>query len=82
MKENVKTAEKIIHEQVPSLSQLLERPILQNHELSEYYYARHVLEQIEVEHRALKKAHSILQERNNELGMQIEAFKANTGEQN
>ena len=43
--------------------------MLQSHELSEYYYARQVLEQVEIEYRTLKKSHSILQERNNELTM-------------
>jgi len=33
---------------------------MQNHELNEYYYARHVLEQLEMEYRTLKKSHSIL----------------------
>ena len=44
MKENTKVSERIIHEIVPGLSRLLERPVMQNQELSEYYYARHVLE--------------------------------------
>ena len=44
MKENVKIAERIIHEIIPSLSQLLERPLMQNQELSDYYFAKHVLE--------------------------------------
>ena len=81
MKENTKVSERIIHEIVPGLSRLLERPVMQNQELSEYYYARHVLEQIEIELRTLKKSHGILQERNNELNMQLESLK-NNGDQN
>ena len=75
MKETQRAAERIMHEIVPNLSNLLDRPLIHSQELSEYYFARQVLEQIEIEHRTLKKAHSILQERNNELGMQIDAFK-------
>ena len=78
MKENTKVSERIVHEIIPGLSKLLERPVMQNHELSEYYYARHVLEQIEIELRTLKKSHGILQERNNELSMQLESLKNNT----
>ena len=60
MKETTRAAERIIHEIVPNLSNLLDRPVMQSHELSEYYYARQVLEQIEIEYRTIKKAHSIL----------------------
>lgn len=76
MKETNRAAERIIHELVPNLSQLLDRPIHHSNELSEYYSARQVLEQIEIEYRTLKKAHAILQERNNELSLQLEAYKA------
>ena len=55
--------------------------MLQSHELSEYYYARQVLEQVEIEYRTLKKSHSILQERNNELTMQQDAFKGEINRQ-
>ena len=82
MKENTKVSERIIHEIVPGLSRLLERPVVQNQELSEYYFARHVLEQIEIELRTLKKSHGILQERNNELTMQLESIKSNVDSQN
>lgn len=75
MKETQRAAERIIHEIVPNLSQLLERPVLTNHELSEYYYARQVLEQVEIEFRTLKKSHQILQERNNEISMQMDVMK-------
>ncbi len=75
MKETNRAAERIIHELVPNLSKLLERPLIQSHELSEYYYARQVLEQVEIEYRTLKKSQNILQERNNELAMQLDAFK-------
>ena len=51
MKETQRAAERIIQEQVPALGAMLDRPILQSHELSEYYYARQVLEQVEVEFR-------------------------------
>ena len=44
MKETQRAAERVIQELIPSLSDLLDRPILQSHELSEYYYARQVLE--------------------------------------
>lgn len=44
MKETNRAAERIIHEIVPNLGQLLERPMIQSRELSEYYYARQVLE--------------------------------------
>ena len=67
MKETNRAAERIIHELIPNLAQLLDRPLLQSNELSEYYYARTVLEQIEIEYRNNKKAHLIMQERNNEL---------------
>lgn len=75
MKETNRAAERIIHELLPNMSQLLERPVPQSHELSEYYYARQVLEQLEIEFRTLKKAQNILKERNNELGMQLDAIK-------
>lgn len=75
MKETNRAAERIIHELVPNLNQLLDRPVHQNHELSEYYFARQVLEQAEIEYRTLKKAHTILQERNNELNLQLDAYK-------
>lgn len=74
MKETNRAAERIIHELVPSMAQLLERPMLQNRELSEYYYARQVLEQLEIEFRTLKKSHQILQDRNDELNVQIDSF--------
>lgn len=74
MKETNRAAERIIHELVPNLAQLLERPLLPNHELSEYYYARQVLEQLEIEFRSMKKAHLILQERNSELTLSMEAL--------
>ena len=48
MKETNRAAERIIQEIVPNLSQLLERKQIQSGELSEYYYARSVLEQIEI----------------------------------
>ena len=60
MKETVKAAERIIHEIVPGLAQILDRPIQQTPELNDYYYARHVLEKIDIEHRNLKKSHAIL----------------------
>jgi len=75
MKETNRAAERIIHELLPNLSQLLDRPVVAGNELSEYYYARSVLEQLEIQFRTLKKAHSILQERNNELSMQIDAIR-------
>ena len=53
----------------------MDRPLIQSNELSEYYYARTVLEQIEIEYRNVKKAHMIMQERNNELQLQINALK-------
>ena len=34
-----------------------------------------MLEQAEIEYRTLKKAHTILQERNNELNLQLDAYK-------
>ena len=40
MKETNRAAERIIHELVPNLSQLLDRPIHNSNELSEYYHAR------------------------------------------
>ena len=43
MKETNRAAERIIHEMVPNLAQLLDQPI-NVQELSEYYYARTVLE--------------------------------------
>lgn len=48
MKETNRAAERIIHELLPNLSQLLERPVIASNELSEYYYARSVLEQVEI----------------------------------
>ena len=44
MKETNRAAERIIHELIPNMAQLLERPMIMNRELSEYYYARQVLE--------------------------------------
>lgn len=76
MKETNRAAERIIHELLPSLSNLLDRPVIQSNELSEYYYARSVLEQLEIEYRTLKKSHNILQERNNELGLQLDALRS------
>ena len=51
MKETQRAAERIIQELVPNMSDMLDRPIIQSHELSEYYFARQVLEQVEVEFR-------------------------------
>jgi len=81
MKETNRAAERIIHEILPNLSQLLERPMMQSHELSEYYYARQVLEQVEIEYRTLKKAYSIMEERNSELCMQLDSFKGEMSRQ-
>ena len=69
MKETNRSAERIVHELVPSLAQHLDRPIIQSQELNEYYYARQVLEQVSIEFGTLKKAHSLLIERNNEANM-------------
>ena len=44
MKETQRSAERIIHELIPNISDMLDRPIIQSHELSEYYFARQVLE--------------------------------------
>lgn len=74
MKETNRAAERIIHEMLPNLAQLLDRPMIQNRELSEYYFGRQVLEQLEIEFRTLKKSHNILQERNDELRAQMDAF--------
>lgn len=49
--------------------------MIQSRELSEYYYARQVLEQLEIEYRTLKKSHTILQECNDELRAQIDNVK-------
>ena len=57
MKETNRAAERIIHEIIPNLVNLLDRPMSHNKELSEYYYARMILEQFEIEYRTLKKAH-------------------------
>ena len=67
MKDVTRQAERIFHECIPRISELLDRQIIQEEELSDYIYARQVLEMIEIEHRALKKAHSVLLERNCEL---------------
>ena len=75
MKETNRAAERIIHELLPNLAGLLDRPVMQSNELSEYFYARQVLEQVEIEYRTLKKAHTILQERNNELMQTLDAYK-------
>ena len=40
MKETQRSAERIIKELIPNISDMLDRPIIQSHELSEYYYAR------------------------------------------
>ena len=40
MKETQRSAERIIQELIPNISDMLDRPIIQSHELSEYYYAR------------------------------------------
>ena len=44
MKETNRAAERIIHEIIPNLVNLLDRPMSHNKELSEYYYARMILE--------------------------------------
>ena len=82
MKETNRAAERIIHELVPNLATLLDRKQIQSNELSEYYYARSVLEQVEIEYRTLKKAHLIMQERNNELTMQLDAYKTDASRMN
>ena len=40
MKETSRAAERILHELIPNIAQLLERPIRKDNELSEYYYGR------------------------------------------
>ena len=80
MKEMTRCAERINHELIPNLVQLLERPIV-NQQLNEFLYARQVLEQLALEYRTLKKSQVILQERNNELQMQLDAYKGELGRQ-
>ena len=75
MKETNRAAERIIHEMVPNLAQLLDQPI-NVQELSEYYYARTVLEQIEVGYRSLKSSNMILQEHNKELKQQLSGLNS------
>ena len=75
MKETNRAAERIIHEIIPQLGQLLERPMAQNRELSEYFHARQVLEQVEIEWRTLKKSQITLQDRNTELQKQLDAAR-------
>ena len=55
MKESSRAAERIMHELIPNLADLLDRPIRRDTELSEYYYGRQVLEQLEVEFKAARK---------------------------
>jgi hypothetical protein len=40
MKEISRAAERIMHELLPNLANMLERPIRRDNELSEYYYGR------------------------------------------
>ena len=75
MKETNRAAERIIHEIIPQLGQLLERPMPQNRELSEYFHARQVLEQVEIEWRTLKKQQITLQDRNTELTKELGAVR-------
>ena len=75
MKETQRSAERIIHELIPNISDMLDRPIIQSHELSEYYFARQVLEQVEKEFRQLKRNQGVSQERTGELQRQNEALK-------
>ena len=67
MKEISRAAERIMHELLPNLANMLERPIRRDNELSEYYYGRQVLEQVEVEFRAAKRNQTVLKDRVQEL---------------
>lgn len=63
MKETSRAAERIIHEIIPNLSAILDRPVQKDNELSDYYYGRQVLELVEVELKTSKKTAQMLQDR-------------------
>ena len=67
MKETSRAAERIVHEIIPNLATLLERPVKRDNELNDYYYGRQVLELVEVELKSAKKSTQMLQERINEM---------------
>lgn len=67
MKETSRAAERILHEIIPNLASLLDRPVRRDNELSDYYYARQVLEMVEVELKTAKKTSQVLQERLSEI---------------
>lgn len=67
MKEVTRQADRLLRETVPRLAELLERQVTQEKHVSEYIFARQVLEMLEIEHRGLKKNHAVLIERNCEL---------------
>ena len=75
MKDITRQAERLFNENIPRLGELLERQVAQQEELSDYIFARQVLEMVEIEYRSLKKAHAVLLERNLELQRQSEVLQ-------
>lgn len=59
---------------MPRLAELLERVVTQDEHMSDYIFARQVLEMMEIEHRGLKKNHAVLLERNCELQRILEIY--------
>lgn len=76
MKEVTRQAERLLRETVPRLAELLERQVPQEKHVSEYIFARQVLEMLEIEHRGLKKNHAVLMERNCELQRILEIYQS------
>lgn len=80
MKDMARQAERLIRESVPRVGELLDRQPAHEDHLSDYIYARQVLEQIEVEFRGLKKDRAVLNERNGELQRILEVYQNRPGE--
>lgn len=76
MKEVTRHAEHLLRETVPRLAEMLERQVPQEKHVSEYIFARQVLEMLEIEHRGLKKNHAVLMERNCELQRILEIYQS------
>lgn len=78
MKEATRQADRLFHENVPRMADLLDRGLAQDENVSDYIYARQVLEMVEIEYRGLKKAHAVLMDRNAELQRILEVYQNRT----
>jgi len=75
MKEVTRQADRLFRENVPRIAELLDRELEQDGQMSDYIYARQVLEMVEIEYRGLKKAHAVLMDRNGELQRILEIYQ-------